>query len=144
MPSIISRFSNLQALNYVLTPVPFKMVSSSATNHGLSTSLAAPAPSLLSSPQKSSVEIIPTPQLLSLQLPTTADCASDVARGRERQFVKSWVKLCPSLTSVTFLCGAEWYVIKRKRRFSAKSSLPKGLADEPLMCVPSFVRWRRA
>jgi hypothetical protein len=145
MLSIIPRFSNLQTLNCVPTLVPYKAASFAIVDQDLLTTPITPPPYLLAFPQKAPLEPTPTPRLLSFPLPTLSDCgASDTARARERQLIKSWVKSCPSLTTVTFLCGAEWCVIRRKRRVSMKGARQTGVADEPLMHVPSFVRWRRA
>lgn len=143
MLSIMPRFSNLRTLNCVPVSVSSTAASFAPVNRD---SLPSPAISSLLSfsfPRRSSPETTPTPQLLSLPLPTPSDCgASDAARTRERQFIKSWAKVCPSLTTVTFLCGAEWCVIRRKKRVSVKSAIPTSVADSSPMCVPSFVRWR--
>ena len=140
MLSIIPRFSNLQTLNYVQTSVSSRVVSFATVDQDLLTSPITPPPHLFTFPQKNPPEAPPAPRLLSFPLPNLSDCiASDAARAHERQFVKSWVRACPSLATVTFLCGAEWRVIRRKRM---RGAIP-GNADGPLMCVPSFVGWRR-
>ncbi|KAF9650212.1 hypothetical protein BDM02DRAFT_3112452 [Thelephora ganbajun] len=144
MLSIIPRFSNLQTLNCVPVSASPTAVSLTTANQELLTSPVTPTPLLLSFPRKTSSETTAAPQLRS-SLPPIPDCsASDAARARERQFIKSWVKACPSLTTVTFLCGAEWCVIKRRRRVSVKGAIPASVAVNPPMCVPSFVRWRHA
>jgi len=140
MLSIIPRFPNLKTLNYLPASVSSTTASFASVNQNLLSSPTTPTPLLLSSPQKSSPET--TPQLLSVPPIPSDHGASDAARARERQFIKSWVKVCPSLTTVTFLCGAEWCVIRRKRRVSVKGETPMGFADGLPMCVPSFVRWR--
>lgn len=109
MLSVMPRFSNLQTLNCV-------PASASPTVGPFVT----PIP-LFSFPPGISPETTPTPQLLALpSVPSPDCCTSDAARAREHQFIKSWVRVCPSLTTVTFLSGAEWCVIRRKRRISAK------------------------
>lgn len=143
MLSIIPRFSNLQTLNCVPASASSEAATFATVDQDLLTSPITPPPYLLSFPQKYFPETTPTPHLLSFPLPTLSDSgASDAARARERQFIKSWAKACPSLTTVTFLCGAEWCVIRRRRRVSMKGVRPAGLTDDPPMCVPSFVRWR--
>lgn len=145
MLSIMPRFSNLRTLNCVPTPASPTTVSFPPVNQDFPPSPATPSPLLLSFPQKGSPETTPIPQLLSLPLLAPSDCgASDAARARERQFTKSWAKVCPSLATVTFLCGAEWCVIRRKRRVSVKDAMQTSVVDNPPMCVPSFVRWRHA
>ena len=145
MLSVMPRFSNMQTLNCVPASASPAAVPFASVNHHLSPGPVTPTPSLLTFPQRGSPETTPTPQLLSLPSPTLPDCgASDAARARERQFIKSWVKVCPFLTTVTFLSGAEWCVIRRKRRVSAKGVMSASVADNPPMCVPSFVRWRHA
>lgn len=145
MLSILPRFPNLQTLNCVPALASPNGAPFATVDQDLLTSPITPPPYLLSFPHMCSPEIAHASRLLSFPLPTPSDSgASDAARARERNLIKSWVKTCPSLTTVTFLCGAEWCVIKRKRRISVKGTRPTGLADDPLMCVPSFVRWRRA
>jgi len=145
MLSMMPRFSNLQTLNCVPASASPGVVPFAPFNQDLLTSSVTSTPLLLPFPRKGSPETTPTPQLLSLPLPTPFDCgASDVARAREREFIKSWAKVCPSLTTVTFLCGAEWCVIWRMRRISVKGVMPAGMTDDPPICVPSFVRWRHA
>lgn len=144
MLSIIPRFSSLRTLNCVPVLPLSKATTFATVDQDLLTSPVTPPPNLLSFPQLSYPGVTSTPRLLSFPLPTPSDCgASDASRARERQLIKSWVKACPSLTTITFLCGAEWCVIRRKRRVSMKGTTRTGIADEPLMCVPSFVRWRR-
>ena len=143
MLSIMPRFSNLRTLNCVPASVSPTGTSFVAVNQDLLPGPATPLPLLLSFPRKSSPETTPAPQHLSLPLPTPLDFGtSDAVRARERQFIKSWVKACPYLTTVTFLCGAEWCVIRRKRRVSVKGVIPTSIANDPPMCLPSFVRWR--
>jgi len=143
MLSIIPRFSNLQTLNCVRASASSEAATFATVDQDLLTSPITPPPYLFSFPQKYFPDTTPTPRLLSFPLPTLSDSgASDAARARERQLIKSWAKACPSLTTVTFLCGAEWCVIRRRRRASVKGVRPTGLTGDPLMCVPSFVRWR--
>ena len=145
MLSIMPRFSNLQTLNCVPTSASPVVVPFATINEDPLINPVTPTPSLLPFPRRLCPETAPTPQLLSLSSPTPPDSgASDVARARERQFIRSWVKVCPSLTVVTFLCGAEWCVIRRRRRISVKDIIQANVVDNPPMCVPSFVRWRHA
>ena len=144
MLSIIPRFSNLQTLDLVPAPASPRVASFTTVDQDLLTSPVTPPPGLLTFPQRSLPDIPPAPRLLSFPLPALSDWgASDAARARERQLIKSWVKVSPSLSTVTFLCGSEWCVIKRKRRIGMKGAR-RGVAEDPLMCVPSFVGMRRA
>jgi len=145
MLSIMPRFSNLQTLNCVPASASPMVASFATINQVLLKDPITPTPLLSSLPWKISPVSSPTPQLLSLPPLTSSDRGvSDAARARERQFIKSWVKACPSLTTVTFLCGAEWCVIRRKRRINVKGVVPTSVADGPPMCVPSFVKWHNS
>jgi len=72
----------------------------------------------------------------------------DSKRSLEHHYLKTWAKSCPSLKTAVFLSGAEWCVMKRRKRMSIMGIREIGAGgdeDQESMTVNvvSFVGWRR-
>jgi len=71
----------------------------------------------------------------------------DSKKSLEQHYLKTWAKSCPSLTTAVFLSGAEWCVMKRRKRMSIMGirEMEVGAVEDPgsmIVNVVSFVRWR--
>jgi hypothetical protein len=149
--SILSRFTKLQILHLRRKNVPSPSTSPSSYSSTSSSSLSS-NPGLLAflsapdSPQDRS--LLPFPSLSESESESIASSVhvNSARTSREHHYLKSWAKSCSSLESVVFLSGAEWCVVRRRKRSSTRALGERKLGsiqeEERAASVVSFVGWR--
>jgi len=131
IPPSPSHFSSPPPCSPVSTPSPPAFLSARKSYHSQFSSSASLSSTFISE-SESTVSLSDT------------DCTR---RSREHHYLKSWAKACSSLKTVVFLSGAEWCVLRRRKRLSTRGQKGKlGLIEEEeskmTVSILSFVRWR--
>jgi len=157
--SVISRFTDLETLHLRKTYAPPPPISAPPSSLKSASSLSniksSPAVTSFLSPPESPGPRKRTISHSCFPSPTVSETASivssvdlDSKRSLEHHYLKTWAKSCPSLKTAVFLSGAEWCVMKRRKRMSIMGIREIGAGgdeDQESMTVNvvSFVGWRR-